>query len=202
MSVGFRLSLLSQTIVSKKLMRSALSHRSCAKFVDEERGTPIIDLFGNVNLGYWHCVFPYIYGILLPFVFPDKDVIMERWHRAFLKNAVEFKELFGIKKEIFLEMLPILTAAYHERHRKGGRRPKLSVGRPVVPYPSIPAGVSDDGTLGLRFRHCQEYGQRHDYVSRKHIDTEWFVLFVGQKSVACTRKRKSYTGSGHYRKSD
>ena len=44
---------------------------------------------------------------------------MERWHRAFLKNDVEFKELFGIKKEIFLEMLPILTAAYHERHRKG-----------------------------------------------------------------------------------
>ena len=54
--------------------------------------------------------------------------MMERWHRAFLKNDVEFKELFGIKKEIFLEMFPILTAAYHEWHRTGGRRPKLSVG--------------------------------------------------------------------------
>ena len=28
------------------------------------------------------------------------------------KDDVDFKELFGIKKEIFLEMLPILTAAY------------------------------------------------------------------------------------------
>ncbi len=53
---------------------------------------------------------------------------MERWPRVFTKNDTEFKELFGVKKEIFHEMLAILTAAYHERHRKGGRRPKLSVG--------------------------------------------------------------------------
>jgi hypothetical protein len=53
---------------------------------------------------------------------------MERWPRAFTKNDTDFKELFGVKKEIFHEMLVILTAAYRERHRKGGRRPKLSVG--------------------------------------------------------------------------
>ncbi|GHT47563.1 hypothetical protein FACS189454_10010 [Planctomycetales bacterium] len=53
---------------------------------------------------------------------------MERWHRAFLKNDMEFKELFGVKKETFHQMLAVLIVAYQERHRKGVRRPKLSVG--------------------------------------------------------------------------
>jgi hypothetical protein len=53
---------------------------------------------------------------------------MERWHRAFTKNNAEFKELFGVKKEVFHQMLGVLTTAYHERHRKGGRRPSLTVG--------------------------------------------------------------------------
>jgi len=53
---------------------------------------------------------------------------MERWHRAFSKNDAEFKELFGVKKEIFQEMLAILTDAREKRQRKGGRRPRLTVG--------------------------------------------------------------------------
>jgi len=53
---------------------------------------------------------------------------MERWHRAFTKNDADFKELFGVKKEVFHQMLALLTTAYHERHRKGGRRPSLTVG--------------------------------------------------------------------------
>jgi len=55
-------------------------------------------------------------------------VIMERWPRAFAKSAKEFKELFGVKKEIFQKMHTVLTVAYEERHRKGGRDSKLSVG--------------------------------------------------------------------------
>jgi hypothetical protein len=53
---------------------------------------------------------------------------MERWHRAFTQNDTEFKELFGVKKETFRHMLTVLTVAYQQRHRKGGRRPKLTVG--------------------------------------------------------------------------
>jgi hypothetical protein len=53
---------------------------------------------------------------------------MERWHRAFLKNDTDFKELFGVKKAIFHEMLAVLTTASHKRRRKGGRRSKLSLG--------------------------------------------------------------------------
>jgi predicted DNA-binding protein YlxM (UPF0122 family) len=52
----------------------------------------------------------------------------ERWQRAFAKDDKEFKELFGVKKEIFLQMHAILVADYHERRRKGGPRPALSTG--------------------------------------------------------------------------
>jgi len=53
---------------------------------------------------------------------------MERWRRAFAENDKDFKELFGVKKEIFLHMHDILTAAALERRKKGGRRPALSPG--------------------------------------------------------------------------
>jgi hypothetical protein len=52
----------------------------------------------------------------------------ERWERAFATNDKDFKELFGVKKEIFLQMHAILTAARENRQRKGGPRTKLSVG--------------------------------------------------------------------------
>jgi hypothetical protein len=57
-----------------------------------------------------------------------KEQIMERWHRAFGKNDAEFKQLFGVKKEIFREMLAVVAVARQERLRTGGRRPKLSAG--------------------------------------------------------------------------
>jgi hypothetical protein len=54
---------------------------------------------------------------------------MERWHHAFTKNDKEFKELFGVKKEIFHEMLAILNDAREKRRQKGGpRQTTLSVG--------------------------------------------------------------------------
>jgi DNA-directed RNA polymerase specialized sigma subunit len=70
-------------------------------------------------------------GIIPPFPQKVKDDIMEseRWQLAFAKNDKDFKEIFGIKKEIFLQMHEILTAAREKRRRKGGPlRTKLSVG--------------------------------------------------------------------------
>jgi hypothetical protein len=54
--------------------------------------------------------------------------MMERWLRAFTKNDAEFKELFGVKKEVFRQMLDVLNDAREKRRRQGGPRPKLSVG--------------------------------------------------------------------------
>ena len=39
----------------------------------------------------------------------------------------EYQELFGIKKPTFDKMLEILQAKHIELHKKGGRKPKLSV---------------------------------------------------------------------------
>jgi len=44
---------------------------------------------------------------------------MERWRRAFAEKDKDFKELFGVKKEIFIRMHDILTAAARERRKKG-----------------------------------------------------------------------------------
>ena len=41
----------------------------------------------------------------------------ERWQRAFAQKDKEFKELFGVKKEIFLQMHEILTVAREKRRR-------------------------------------------------------------------------------------
>ena len=43
---------------------------------------------------------------------------MERWRRAFAENDKDFKEIFGVKKEIFLQMHDILTAAAQEEQKQ------------------------------------------------------------------------------------
>ena len=53
---------------------------------------------------------------------------MERWQHAWTKNDKEFKELFGVKKETFQQMLDVLTDAREKRRQKGGPRTKLTVG--------------------------------------------------------------------------
>ena len=55
-------------------------------------------------------------------------MIKERWHRAFAQNDAPFKELFGVTKEIFREMLAVLTVAAEKRRKNGGPRPKLMPG--------------------------------------------------------------------------
>lgn len=57
---------------------------------------------------------------------PNKDAIMDRLQQALSKNDKEFKELFGVKKEIFHQMHTVITVACQQRHSKGGRPPKLS----------------------------------------------------------------------------
>ena len=56
---------------------------------------------------------------------------MERWRRGFTKSDTDFKELFGVKKEVFHEKLAVVTVVREERLRKGGRKPKLSAGDPL-----------------------------------------------------------------------
>ena len=56
------------------------------------------------------------YDFLQYFSSHNEENIMERRSRSFTKNNAEFKEFLGIEKEIFLEMLSILTATWYEWH--------------------------------------------------------------------------------------
>ena len=76
----------------------------------------------------------------------------ERWQRAFAQNDKDFKEIFGVKKEIFLKMHEILTTAREKRRLKGGPRPK-SPSATSFSDPAILAGVPDNEAPCLRFRH-------------------------------------------------
>ncbi|MDR0966985.1 MAG: transposase family protein [Myxococcales bacterium] len=43
-----------------------------------------------------------------------------------LKDA-DFKQLIGVKRKTFSEMVKVLNAKYLKKHEKGGRKPKLTL---------------------------------------------------------------------------
>jgi len=42
-----------------------------------------------------------------------------------LKDS-DFKQIIGVKRETFAAMVEVLTAEYREKHKRGGRNPKLT----------------------------------------------------------------------------
>ncbi|MDR3183007.1 MAG: hypothetical protein LBT89_08850 [Planctomycetaceae bacterium] len=50
--------------------------------------------------------------------------MMDRWQHALTQNDTDFKELFGVKKEVFHKMPAVLTSAYQREHKNGGRAAK------------------------------------------------------------------------------
>jgi hypothetical protein len=52
----------------------------------------------------------------------------DRYKRANQLSEKKFKRLVGVKKKIFERMMKVLSFAYAEKHKKGGRNPKLELG--------------------------------------------------------------------------
>ena len=53
---------------------------------------------------------------------------MERkYERAKKLTEAKFKRIIGVRKRTFEEMAAILSGAYAEKHRRGGRAPKLTI---------------------------------------------------------------------------
>ena len=80
----------------------------------------ILELFGNFNLGNLAKLALPTFAILcydtaLSLTVKDALMKQDRWQHAFAQNDKDFKELFGVKKEIFLKMHEILTAARENR---------------------------------------------------------------------------------------
>ena len=55
------------------------------------------------------------------------DIVMDNKERLSRIKGNKYREIFGVNKEIFEEMLKILETAYKEEHKKGGRPSILSV---------------------------------------------------------------------------
>ena len=50
-----------------------------------------------------------------------------KYERAQKLSEEKFKRIIGVKKKTFAEMVSILRTAYGEKHKQGGRKPKLSI---------------------------------------------------------------------------
>lgn len=52
---------------------------------------------------------------------------MTRYEKAIGLKIEDFKQLIGVKPETFDDMLEVLTEAYKEKHKEGGRPSKLTL---------------------------------------------------------------------------
>jgi len=52
---------------------------------------------------------------------------INRYEKAIKLDDKKFKQLFGVNKETFAAMLVVLQAAYDEKHKRRGRKPKLCI---------------------------------------------------------------------------
>jgi predicted HTH transcriptional regulator len=52
---------------------------------------------------------------------------MNHYEKTKRLNDADFKQIIGVKREIFAEMVNILIDNYLKKHAKGGRKPKLTI---------------------------------------------------------------------------
>ena len=52
---------------------------------------------------------------------------MNYYEKSQKLNDTDFKQVIGVKRETFSEMVKVLKEAYAEKHKKGGRNTKLSI---------------------------------------------------------------------------
>jgi len=61
----------------------------------------------------------------------DKIIVegekMNHYEKTQRLNDTDFKQIIGVKRETFAEMLKVLAVAYAKKHEKGGKRPKLTI---------------------------------------------------------------------------
>ena len=53
--------------------------------------------------------------------------MMNYYEKSQKLNDTDFKQIIGVKRETFSEMVEVLKEAYVEKHKKGGRNRKLSI---------------------------------------------------------------------------
>ena len=54
-------------------------------------------------------------------------IILDRYEKAAKLSKENFKQIIGVQKETFNEMIDVLRIAYAEKHKRRGRHAKLSI---------------------------------------------------------------------------
>jgi len=52
---------------------------------------------------------------------------MNHYEKTARLKDTDFKQIIGVKRETFVEMVKVLGVAYAKKHEKGGRKPKLTL---------------------------------------------------------------------------
>jgi transcriptional antiterminator len=57
---------------------------------------------------------------------------MNHYEKTQRLNDADFKQIIGVKRGTFAAMVEVLTAEYREKHKKGGRNPKLTLEEQLI----------------------------------------------------------------------
>jgi len=57
---------------------------------------------------------------------------MNHYEKTKRLKDVDFKQIIGVKRVTFAEMVEVLTAEYQKKHEKGGRNPKLTLEEQLI----------------------------------------------------------------------
>jgi len=57
---------------------------------------------------------------------------MNHYEKTKRLNDEDFKQIIGVKRETFAAMIEVLVAAYEKKHKRGGRKPKLTLEEQLI----------------------------------------------------------------------
>jgi hypothetical protein len=83
-----------------------------------------------------------------------------RYEKVKKLSETQFKRLVGVKKETFDQMVEIVTVAYKEKHRKGGRNSGLSIENMILLTMSYLRSYATFMETGFNFDVSESTAQR------------------------------------------
>jgi transposase len=57
---------------------------------------------------------------------------MDHYEKTQRLKEADFKQIIGVKRDTFTEMTKVLRAEYERKHKKGGRKPKLTLEEQLI----------------------------------------------------------------------
>jgi len=57
---------------------------------------------------------------------------MNHYEKTQRLNEEDFKQIIGVKRKTFAAMVEVLINAYQEKHKRGGRKPKLTIEEQLI----------------------------------------------------------------------